>query len=100
MLEAVVSELRAQGELDNTYIFFSSDNGFHMGQHRFTQGKETAYEEDIAVPMIVRGPGVPADATRQQPGPQPGSRAHLRRHSGRLGAELRGRALIPVGTRR
>ena len=65
MLEAVVSELRAQGELDNTYIFFSSDNGFHMGQHRFNQGKETAYEEDIAVPMIVRGPGVPADATRQ-----------------------------------
>jgi N-acetylglucosamine-6-sulfatase len=66
MLEAVVSELRAQGELDNTYIFFSSDNGFHMGQHRFSQGKETAYEEDIAVPMIVRGPGVPAHVTRQQ----------------------------------
>jgi N-acetylglucosamine-6-sulfatase len=66
MLEAVVSELRAQGELDNTYIFFTSDNGFHMGQHRLSQGKETAYEEDIAVPMIVRGPGVPADATRQQ----------------------------------
>jgi N-acetylglucosamine-6-sulfatase len=66
MLEAVVSELRAQGELENTYIFFSSDNGFHMGQHRFTLGKETAYEEDIAVPMIVRGPGVPAGATRQQ----------------------------------
>ena len=36
--EAVVSELRAQGELDNTYIFFSSDNGFHMGQHCFTLG--------------------------------------------------------------
>jgi N-acetylglucosamine-6-sulfatase len=66
MLETVVSELRAQGELDNTYIFFTSDNGFHMGQHRLSQGKETAYEEDIAVPMIVRGPGVPADATRQQ----------------------------------
>jgi N-acetylglucosamine-6-sulfatase len=66
MLEAVISQLRAQGELDNTYIFFTSDNGFHMGQHRFTQGKETAYEEDIAVPMIVRGPGVPAGATRQQ----------------------------------
>jgi N-acetylglucosamine-6-sulfatase len=66
MLEAVVSELQAQGELDNTYIFFSSDNGFHLGQHRYRQGKQTAYEEDIAVPMIVRGPGVPAGATRQQ----------------------------------
>jgi N-acetylglucosamine-6-sulfatase len=66
MLEAIISELRAQGELENTYIFFSSDNGFHLGQHRFSQGKETAYEEDIAVPMIVRGPGVPAGETRQQ----------------------------------
>ena len=58
--------LKSDATLENTYIFFSSDNGFHMGQHRFNQGKETAYEEDIAVPMIVRGPGVPADATRQQ----------------------------------
>jgi N-acetylglucosamine-6-sulfatase len=66
MLGAVVSQLRAQGELENTYIFFSSDNGFHMGEHRFIQGKETAYQEDIAVPMIVRGPGVPAHVTRQQ----------------------------------
>ena len=59
LLEDVVAELRKKGELDNTYIFFSSDNGFHLGQHRMTQGKRTAYEEDIRVPLLVRGPGVP-----------------------------------------
>jgi N-acetylglucosamine-6-sulfatase len=60
LLEDVVATLRAEGELDNTYIFFTSDNGFHLGQHRLTQGKRTAYEEDIRVPLLVRGPGVPA----------------------------------------
>jgi N-acetylglucosamine-6-sulfatase len=66
MLEDVLLELRAQGELENTYVFFTSDNGFHFGEHRFHQGKQTSYEEDIAVPMIVSGPGVAAGVTRQQ----------------------------------
>ena len=47
----------------NTYIFFISDNGYHIGQHRLTHGKRTAYEEDIRVPLMVRGPGVPAGRT-------------------------------------
>ena len=65
MLRDVLSELDSQGELENTYVFFTSDNGFHFGEHRFHQGKQTSYEEDIAVPMIVSGPGVEADATRK-----------------------------------
>ena len=60
LLEDVVATLRQTGELDNTYIFFTSDNGYHLGQHRMKQGKRTAYEEDIKVPLMVRGPGVPA----------------------------------------
>ena len=55
----LVNALKASGELDNTYIFFTSDNGFHLGTHRLSIGKWTAYEEDIRVPLIVRGPGVP-----------------------------------------
>jgi arylsulfatase A-like enzyme len=46
--------------LDDTYIVYTSDNGHHMGEHRMIAGKTTAYEEDIRVPMIVRGPGVAA----------------------------------------
>ena len=48
------------GRLDNTYVVYTSDNGFHMGQHRLFVGKTTAYEEDIRVPLVMRGPGVPA----------------------------------------
>jgi arylsulfatase A-like enzyme len=58
MVEAVITELTSNGQLGNTYIFFVSDNGFHLGQHRLGPGKSTAYEEDIRVPMLVRGPGI------------------------------------------
>jgi hypothetical protein len=44
--------------LANTYIFFTSDNGYHEGQHRLDSGKMTAFEEDLWVPLWVRGPGV------------------------------------------
>jgi N-acetylglucosamine-6-sulfatase len=60
LVAKLVETLAATGELDNTYIFFTSDNGFHMGQHRLLASKYTAYEEDIRIPLIVRGPGVPA----------------------------------------
>jgi N-acetylglucosamine-6-sulfatase len=59
MIGQLVEALEESGELENTYIFFTSDNGFHLGTHRLTAGKWTAYEEDIRVPLIVRGPGVP-----------------------------------------
>jgi N-acetylglucosamine-6-sulfatase len=59
MVGDLVDALRRSGELDDTYIFFTSDNGFHLGQHRLGAGKWTAYEEDIRVPLMVRGPGVP-----------------------------------------
>ncbi|MEK8031419.1 sulfatase-like hydrolase/transferase [Ideonella sp. DXS29W] len=59
MVRDIVQALQAQGQLEHTYIFFASDNGHHQGQHRMDSGKMTAYEEDIRVPLIVRGPGVP-----------------------------------------
>ncbi|KAG2498000.1 hypothetical protein HYH03_004259 [Edaphochlamys debaryana] len=59
MLRDVVLELASQGMLDSTYIIFSSDNGFHMGQHNAGAGKVFPWEEDIRVPFFVRGPGLP-----------------------------------------
>jgi arylsulfatase A-like enzyme len=61
MIGRLVQTLRESGELDDTYIFFTSDNGYHMGTHRLSTGKWTAYEEDIRVPLIAVGPGVPED---------------------------------------
>jgi N-acetylglucosamine-6-sulfatase len=63
MIGRVVGALRKSGELDNTYLFFTSDNGFHFGTHRLSVGKWTAYEEDIRIPLVVRGPGVPKGQT-------------------------------------
>jgi N-acetylglucosamine-6-sulfatase len=57
---ALVKALQETGALANTYIVFTSDNGFHMGQHRLEPGKYTAYETDIHVPLLIRGPGVAA----------------------------------------
>jgi N-acetylglucosamine-6-sulfatase len=66
-VDAMIGELQravmAIGAADNTYFVFSSDNGYHMGEHRLMPGKMTAYDTDIQVPLIVTGPGVPAGRT-------------------------------------
>jgi arylsulfatase A-like enzyme len=60
MIARLYRVLESSGRLGNTYVFFTSDNGFHMGQHRLRPQKATPYEEDVRVPFIVRGPEVPA----------------------------------------
>ncbi len=60
LVAAVVETLAKTNQLRNSYIVFTSDNGFHLGQHRLPWGKQTAYEEDIHVPLVVRGPGIAA----------------------------------------
>ncbi len=57
---AMLDSLKALGELENTYVIFTSDNGFFYGEHRIPQGKKRIYEEAIRVPLLMRGPGIPA----------------------------------------
>jgi hypothetical protein len=63
LVAAVVGKLGAQGVLSNTYIVFTSDNGWHHGEHRIKSGKSKPYEESIRMPLLVRGPGVQAGTT-------------------------------------
>ena len=63
MIGRLRATLRATRRRRNTYIVFSSDNGFHLGQHRLTPGKLTAFDTDVRVPLIVAGPGVRAGRT-------------------------------------
>jgi N-acetylglucosamine-6-sulfatase len=58
LVAGVVGKLRDKGVLSDTYIFFTSDNGFHHGEHRIPAKKARPYEEDVRVPLLVRGPGV------------------------------------------
>ncbi len=62
MVASLVGALEQAGTLDQTYILFASDNGFHLGEHRLPSRKGTPYDEAIRIPLIVRGPGVPQGA--------------------------------------
>jgi N-acetylglucosamine-6-sulfatase len=62
----LIDTLKSTGQLNDTYLVFTSDNGFHLGQFRMPAGKQTAYDFDIHLPLIVRGPGVPAGRTADQ----------------------------------
>jgi N-acetylglucosamine-6-sulfatase len=56
--------LGSLGRLRNTYIIFTSDNGFFFGEHRLTGGKFIAYEPATHLPLLMRGPGIaPGTAT-------------------------------------
>ncbi|KAK6194332.1 hypothetical protein LQW54_011559 [Pestalotiopsis sp. IQ-011] len=61
MVEDILRRLEKDKDvLDNTYLIYTSDNGYHVGQHRLAPGKTCGIEEDINVPFIIRGPGVEA----------------------------------------
>src|SRR5439155_21474181 len=62
----IVNELAAVGKLDNTYIIFTSDNGFMHGEHRIPAGKIVLYEPSIRVPLVLRGPGIPRGRHRSE----------------------------------
>jgi N-acetylglucosamine-6-sulfatase len=63
MVQGVVRTLRDAHEMRNTYIFFTSDNGFHLGEHRIPTQKWRPYEEDVNIPLLVRGPDVAKGST-------------------------------------
>jgi N-acetylglucosamine-6-sulfatase len=65
MVGDILRLLEKRGELENTYVVFTTDNGLQEGQHRLTK-KSTPYEEAAGVPLVVRGPGVPAGVVRDQ----------------------------------
>jgi N-acetylglucosamine-6-sulfatase len=65
-VERIVAQLQAVGELDDTLIVFTTDNGFFHGEHRVPNGKVLHYEPSSRIPLILRGPGVPRGRTLTQ----------------------------------
>jgi arylsulfatase A-like enzyme len=56
MLGFIVAGLEEMKVLDNTYVIFTSDNGFHLGEHKYQYGKLLPYDHDVRVPMVIRTP--------------------------------------------
>jgi arylsulfatase A-like enzyme len=99
MLGALRATLTRAGVARNTVVVFTSDNGFHMGEHRLKPGKQTAFDTDIRVPLVVAGPGIRAGATVTQPA----ENVDLRPTFGDLAAvatpeDVDGRSLRPLLT--
>ena len=96
-VKKVLQTLEADGELNNTLVIYTSDNGFFHGEHRIPDGKRNIYEESIRVPLLMRGPGIPAGVTI----PDLAINADLAPTIVDLanatpGLEMDGRSLIPV----
>jgi N-acetylglucosamine-6-sulfatase len=61
-VENIFQALDQEDRLGDTYVVFMSDNGYFAGEHRIAQGKYLPYEPSSHVPLLIRGPGIPAGA--------------------------------------
>jgi arylsulfatase A-like enzyme len=66
LLAQLLQALSDTGQVDRTWVFFTSDNGLWMGQHRVWAEKGVFYEEAVRVPLLVRGPGLAAGTKRSE----------------------------------
>src|SRR5262245_41635195 len=65
-VDSVMHSLEEHGLLENTYVIYTSDNGLFRGEHRLTGGKYLPYEPSSHVPLLIRGPGLPAGASTDE----------------------------------
>jgi arylsulfatase A-like enzyme len=63
----VMAALARSGELDDTYVVLTSDNGYFLGEQRVRKGKKLPYDPALRLPLVVRGPGIPAGEKRHDP---------------------------------
>lgn len=66
-VKKIVKALQRNGQLDNTLVVFTSDNGYFLGEQGLPQGKIWPYEPSLRVPLVMRGPGLPRGEVRTDP---------------------------------
>lgn len=66
-VKRTIGALAASGELEETLVIFTSDNGYFLGEQGIRQGKILPHEASLRTPLIMRGPGIPAGEVRYDP---------------------------------
>jgi len=99
-VESIMRTLSQTGTLRNTYVIFTSDNGFLQGEHRVRSGKLLPYEPSIRVPLLIRGPGLPRGASTKEMAVNADLAPTILDAAGaRPGKVVDGRSLIPYADR-
>ena len=89
--------LRRTGELDHTLVLFTSDNGYFLGEQRMREGKIWPHEPSLRVPLLMRGPGIPAGQVRTDPFTSLDFAPTIARATGtRMGSQVDGVSLLGV----
>jgi N-acetylglucosamine-6-sulfatase len=97
MIGDLQAAVAAIGQQSNTYFVFSSDNGFHMGEHRLLPGKQTAFDTDIHIPLVITGPGVaPATTIKEITQNIDLCPTFIELGGGAIPANVDGRSLVPL----
>ena len=95
LVRKVVNNLNNYGELDNTVIVFTSDNGYLLGEHRFRE-KTRLYEESIRVPLYIRIPGIQTQTIGKLVTNNDLAPTFLELAGAQAGLPIDGRSLIPL----
>ena len=90
-----IRHLRKLGELKNTVIVFTSDNGYYLGEHRRRTGKINLHEPSLRVPLLIAGPGVPK-GRRYDPVTTIDLAATFASYAGRRCKGTDGKSLLPI----
>ena len=92
----VVDSLKRHGLADNTVIVFTSDHGYHLGEHGLWQ-KMSLFEESSRVPMLIVAPGMSKGMTAESPVSQIDLFPTLAELCNvRTPANLQGQSLVPM----
>lgn len=67
LIADVIAALDGLDVLNNTYIFYSSDHGFQLGEFNILMDKRHVYDFDTRVHLLARGPGIKPGSTFKQP---------------------------------
>ena len=95
-VKQIVDTLGALHRLRNTYVIFTSDNGFFFGEHRLIGGKFLAYEPSTHLPFLIRGPGIkPGTATGELAATSTSRRPSSNSPASNADKSIDGRSLVP-----